>query len=83
MPTVQEWNRALLADDNYWDQNAFNDLMNRGAKQEEEARADRLFWCALPAALCLLCLACLAGAQRCARLSAMHNEQLLGHSHLS
>ena len=55
---VQEWNRALLADDNYWDQNAFNDLMNRGAKQEEESRTDRLFWYALPAALGLLCLAC-------------------------
>lgn len=64
MPMVQEWNRALLADDNYWDQNAFNDLMNRGAKQEEESRKDRLFWCALPAALCLLrcaCCACLLG----------------------
>lgn len=39
----QEWNRALLADDNYWDQNAFNDLMNRGAKVEAEPRTDRLF----------------------------------------
>lgn len=39
---VQEWNEALLANDDYWDQNAFNDLMNRGAKFDEQ-RSDRLF----------------------------------------
>lgn len=41
---VQEWNRALLADDKYWDQNAFNDLMNRGAQVSAKQRTDRLFW---------------------------------------
>ena len=39
---MQEWNEALLANDDYWDQNAFNDLMNRGAKFDEP-RSDRLF----------------------------------------
>lgn len=39
---AQEWNEALLANDDYWDQNAFNDLMNRGAKFDEQ-RSDRLF----------------------------------------
>ena len=39
---MQEWNEALLANDDYWDQNAFNDLMNRGAKFDE-LRTDRLF----------------------------------------
>jgi len=39
---VQEWNEALLANDDYWDQNAFNDLMNRGAKFDKQ-RSDRLF----------------------------------------
>ena len=39
---MQEWNEALLANDDYWDQNAFNDLMNRGAKFDEQ-RSDRLF----------------------------------------
>lgn len=39
---LQEWNKALLANDEYWDQNAFNDLMNRGARFSEQ-RTDRLF----------------------------------------
>lgn len=39
---LQEWNEALLANDDYWDQNAFNDLMNRGARFAEQ-RSDRLF----------------------------------------
>ncbi len=39
---MQEWNEALLANDDYWDQNAFNDLMNRGAKFDKQ-RSDRLF----------------------------------------
>lgn len=39
---LQEWNEALMANDDYWDQNAFNDLMNRGAKFEQQ-RSDRLF----------------------------------------
>ncbi|KAA6425748.1 MAG: glycosyltransferase family 77 [Trebouxia sp. A1-2] len=42
MMFAQEWNEALLANDDYWDQNAFNDLMNRGAKFDEQ-RSDRLF----------------------------------------
>ncbi len=32
----------IVADPNYWDQNAFNDLMVRGA-QYEPRRQDRLF----------------------------------------
>ncbi|KAL3140615.1 hypothetical protein ABBQ32_005185 [Trebouxia sp. C0010 RCD-2024] len=39
---AEEWNQALLANDDYWDQNAFNDLMNRGAKFTQQ-RSDRLF----------------------------------------
>lgn len=39
---MQEWLSAILADDNYWDQNAFNDLMRRGA-QYLPRRDDRLF----------------------------------------
>ena len=39
---LQEWNEALLANDDYWDQNAFNDLMNKGAKFDDQ-RSDRLF----------------------------------------
>ena len=35
----------ILADENYWDQNAFNDLMIRGAVFEPR-RKDRLFMCA-------------------------------------
>lgn len=42
---LQEWSGALLADDDYWDQNAFNDLMIRGAVVSER-RPDRLVWCA-------------------------------------
>jgi hypothetical protein len=34
----------ILADENYWDQNAFNDLMIRGAVFEPR-RKDRLFMC--------------------------------------
>ena len=44
---MQEWNDMLEKDDKVWDQNAFNDLMRRGAKPDP-ARADRLFWCAIP-----------------------------------
>ena len=40
---LQEWNSALLANDDYWDQNAFNDLMIRGANMER--RPDRLVGC--------------------------------------
>ena len=42
---MQEWLTVILKDDNYWDQNAFNDLMRRGAEYEER-RDDRLFKCA-------------------------------------
>lgn len=31
---VEEWNSMLEADENYWDQNAFNDLFRRGVGQE-------------------------------------------------
>ena len=44
--TLQEWVDKILADENYWDQNAFNDLMVRGAIVEPR-RKDRLFLCAL------------------------------------
>ena len=48
---MQEWLTVILKDDNYWDQNAFNDLMRRGAEYEER-RDDRLFKCAtIPASL--------------------------------
>jgi Nucleotide-diphospho-sugar transferase len=48
---MQEWLTVILKDDNYWDQNAFNDLMRRGAEYEEQ-RDDRLFKCAtLPTSL--------------------------------
>lgn len=40
----QEWLTAILKDDNYWDQNAFNDLMRRGAEYLPR-RDDRLFKC--------------------------------------
>jgi hypothetical protein len=46
---AQEWLTVILKDDNYWDQNAFNDLMRRGAEFEER-RDDRLFKCATVAA---------------------------------
>ncbi len=42
---LQEWVDKILADENYWDQNAFNDLMVRGAIVEPR-RKDRLFLCA-------------------------------------
>lgn len=49
---AQEWLTVILKDDNYWDQNAFNDLMRRGAEYEER-RDDRLFKCAIdPTSLC-------------------------------
>lgn len=41
----QEWLDAIVSDDKYWDQNAFNDLMRRGAVFEPR-RGDRLFLCA-------------------------------------
>ena len=45
MRALQEWVDKILADENYWDQNAFNDLMVRGAIVEPR-RKDRLFLCA-------------------------------------
>ena len=45
----------ILADENYWDQNAFNDLMVRGAIAEPR-RKDRLFLCASHQTLMLIAL---------------------------
>ena len=48
---TQEWVDKILADENYWDQNAFNDLMIRGAVFEPR-RKDRLFMCASSSPCC-------------------------------
>ena len=43
---LQEWSDALSKDDEYWDQNAFNDLLKRGYADHNAPlaeRGDRLF----------------------------------------
>lgn len=40
-PSTQEWVKVLDEDPNYWDQNAFNDLLRKGASRN--ARKDGLF----------------------------------------
>ena len=41
---IQEWIDTILADDTYWDQNAFDDLMVQDAVVWPR-RKDRLFLC--------------------------------------
>ena len=39
----QEWNEVLLADDQVWDQNAFNDLFRRDMKFDGPESTNRIF----------------------------------------
>ena len=44
--TLQEWSDVLAKDDEYWDQNAFNELLKRGYQTyngHTDNREDRLF----------------------------------------